>query len=103
MKAMTKHRSHSVAFKRQIAQEFIAGETLHGLLKRHDISRQLIRIWVGKYEAGALDDDAQAADLLQEYEAKIAALERMVGRQALEIEFLKGALKSAPRPRNGTS
>jgi len=102
MKAMTKHRSHSVAFKRQVAQEFIAGETLHGLSKQHDISRQLIRIWVSKYEAGALDDDAQAADLLQEYEAKIAALERMVGRQALEIEFLKGALKSAPRPRSET-
>ena len=32
---------------------------------------------------------------LQEYEAKIAALERMVGRQALEIELLKGALKRA--------
>jgi transposase-like protein len=103
MKAMTKHRSHSVAFKRQVAQEFIGGETLHGLSKRHDISRQLIRIWVNKYEAGALDDDVQAADLLQEYEAKIAALERMVGRQALEIEFLKGALKSAPRLRSGTT
>ncbi len=97
---MTKHRSHSAAFKRQVAQEFVAGETLHGLSKRHDISRQLIRIWVGKYEAGALDDDVQAADLLQEYEAKIAALERMVGRQALEIEFLKGALKNAPRPKS---
>ena len=97
---MTKHRSHSAAFKRQVAQEFIAGETLHGLSKRHDVSRQLIRIWVGKYEAGALDEDAQAADMLQEYEAKIAALERLVGRQALEIEFLKGALKSVPRPRS---
>jgi transposase len=100
MKAMTKHRSRSAAFKRQVAQEFVSGETLHGLSKRHDISRQLIRIWVGKYEAGALDDDVQAADLLQEYEAKIAALERMVGRQALEIEFLKGALKNAPRPKS---
>jgi transposase len=103
MKAMTKHRSHSVAFKRQVAQEFVAGETLHGLSRRHDISRQLIRIWVSKFEAGALDDDVQAADLLQEYEAKIAALERMVGRQALEIEFLKGALKSTPRPRSETT
>src|ERR1700719_2249199 len=92
---MAKHRSHSVAFKRQGAEEFIAGETLP---KRHDISRQLIRIWVSKHEAGALDDNVQAADLLQEYEAKIAALERMVGPQALEIEFLKGALKSAQRP-----
>jgi transposase-like protein len=103
MEAMTKHRSHGVAFKRQVAEEFIAGETLHGLSKRHDISRQLIRIWVGKFEAGALDEDVQAADLLQEYEAKIAALERMVGRQALEIELLKGALKHAPRPRSGTT
>ena len=100
---MSKNRSHSVEFKRQVAQEFIAGETLHGLSKRHDISRQLIRVWVQKYEAGALDEDAQAADLIQDYEAKIAALERMVGRQALEIEFLKGALKNAPRPRSATT
>jgi len=100
---MPKHRSHSIEFKRQIAQEFIAGETLHGLAKRHDVSRNLIRIWVKKLEAGAFDEDARAADLLQEYEAKIAALERMVGRQALEIEFLKGALKNAPRPRSATT
>ncbi len=56
-----------------------------------------------KFEAGAFDEDAEAADLLQEYDAKIAALERMVGRQALEIEFLKGALKNAPRPRSATT
>src|SRR6478752_4430247 len=81
MEAMTKHRSHSAAFKRQVAQEFIAGETLHGLSQRHDISRQLIRIWVGKFEAGALDQDVQAADLIQAYEARIAALERLAGRR----------------------
>ncbi len=97
---MAKHRSHSIEFKRQVAQEFIAGETLHALAKRYDISRTLIRIWVKRFEAGAFDEDAQAADLLEEYEAKIAALERMVGRQALEIEFLKGVLRNAPRPRS---
>ena len=86
-----------------MAEEFVAGETLHSLSKRHDISRQLIRIWVGKLEAGALDDDKQAADLIQEYEAKITALERMVGRQTREIELLKGALKHAPRPRSATT
>ncbi|MDK4735078.1 transposase [Rhizobium sp. CNPSo 3490] len=99
---MAKHRSHSVEFKRQVAQEFLAGETLHGLAKRHDVSRNLIRIWVQKHEQGAFDDDEQAADIIQEYEARIAALERLVGKQALELEFLKGALKSAPRPKNGT-
>ena len=32
------HRSHSVAFERQVVEEYLAGETLHGLGKRHDIS-----------------------------------------------------------------
>jgi transposase len=103
MKAMAKHRTHSTEFKRQIAQEFIAGETLHGLAKRHDLSRNLIRIWVARYEAGAFDDEARAADLLQEYEAKIAALERMVGRQALKLEFLRAALRNALRPRSAST
>jgi transposase-like protein len=76
---MATHRRHSLEFKRQVAQEFIAGDTLHGLAKRYDLSRNLIRIWVHKYEAGAFDDEAQAADLIQEYETRIAALERLVG------------------------
>jgi transposase len=100
---MTKHRSHSIEFKQQVAQEFLGGETLHGLAKRHDISRNLIRVWVEKYEAGALDDDARTADLVQAYEARIAALERLVGKQALELELLKGALRLAPRPRSATT
>ena len=27
---MAKHKTHSVDFKRQVAQEFLGGETLHG-------------------------------------------------------------------------
>ena len=100
---MPRHRSHSLEFKRQVVEEYLGGETLHGLAKRHDISRQLIRVWIEKYEGGAFDDDARAADLVQQYEARIAALERLVGRQALELEFLRGALRSAPRPRSGTT
>lgn len=49
-----RYRSHSIDFKRQVAQEFIAGETLHGLAKRHDVSRTLIRIWVRKYKAQSM-------------------------------------------------
>ncbi|MCO5966613.1 transposase [Sinorhizobium meliloti] len=100
---MAKYRSYSVEFKRQVAQEFLAGEMLHGLARRHDVSRNLIRIWIRKNEQGAFDGDAQAADLIQEYEARIAALKRLVGKQALELEFLKGALKNAPRPKKGTT
>ncbi len=97
---MPRHRSHSIDFKRQVVAEYHAGETLHALGRRHDLSRNLIRIWVEKAEAGSLDQDMASAELLTEYETRIAALERLVGRQALEIEFLKGAQKSAPSPRN---
>jgi transposase-like protein len=100
---MVRRRTHSIEFKRQVVQEYLAGETLHSLGRRHDLSRNLIRIWVRKYEQGAFDDDAQAADVIQEYEARIAALERLVGKQALELEFLKGALKHGQRPRNATT
>lgn len=99
---MAKHRTYSMA-KLQVAQEYLAGEALSGLARRHDVSRNLIRIWVEKYESGVFDEDARAADLLQEYEGKVAALERLVGRQALEIEFLKGVVKSARRPRSATT
>ena len=58
-------------------------------------------LWAARYEAGELDEEAEAADLLQRYEANIAALERLVGRQALEIEFLKGAQENRVRPKNG--
>lgn len=87
---MAKHRSHSVEFKRQVAQEYLASETLHGLAKRNDISRNLIRIRVDKYEAGAFDEDAQAADLIQIYEAPIAALERLVGKAGAGVGLSKG-------------
>jgi len=74
---MAKYCSHSIEFKRQVAQEYLSGETLHGLAKRHDVTRNLVWVWVRKYEEGAFDDDAQVADLIQEYEARIAALERL--------------------------
>ena len=28
---MARHRMHSIEFKRQVCQEFLGGETLHGL------------------------------------------------------------------------
>lgn len=51
-----------------------------------------------KYEAGEFDEDAEAASVLHEYEAKIAALERKVGQLTMEIDFLKGALQRARLP-----
>jgi len=41
---MAKHRTHSDKLKRQVAEEYLVRETVHGLAKRHDIC--LIRVWV---------------------------------------------------------
>jgi transposase-like protein len=62
MKAMAKHRSHSIEFKRQVAQEFIVGER-STLSPDDEVSHNLIRIWVRKFEAGSWSfDDEAAAD-----------------------------------------
>jgi transposase-like protein len=50
---MRKHRSYPIEFKRQVAQEYLAGETLHGLAKRHEINRNLVRIWVAMRRTSA--------------------------------------------------
>jgi transposase len=99
---MATQRRYSIEFKRQVVQEYQAGETLHGLAKRYGVSRNLVRIWVAKAEAGEFDDDLAAAGILQEYEARIGALERLVGKLALENEFLKGASRHARQPASGT-
>jgi transposase-like protein len=100
---MAKHRVHSIEFKRQVVSEYGGGETLHALAKRHDICRNLIRVWVAKSEAGAFDEEVEASNLLSEYESRIAALERLVGRQALEIEYLKGALRQGRTSKNAST
>ena len=100
---MATQRRYSIEFKRQIAQEYQGGETLHGLAKRHGISRNLVRIGAAKAEAGEFDDDLAAASVLQEYEARIGALERLVGKLALENEFLKGGSRHVRQPTSATA
>src|SRR5271167_3075809 len=100
---MAKHRNHSIEFKRQVVQDYLGGETLYGLAKRHEISRNLIRVWLAKHEAGGLDSDTAAADVLADYEGRIAALERLVGKFALENEFLKGAWQHVRQARSAST
>ncbi|WP_108047479.1 IS3 family transposase [Bosea sp. 124] len=78
---MAQHRTHSIEFKRQVAQDYLAGETLHSLAHRHDLSRNLIRIWIQKFEGGAFDDEAAAVDTIEAYEAhrRAGAARRQAG------------------------
>ncbi len=93
---------HKLAFKRQVALEFLRGAELAVMARRHDLYPSQIRTWARKYEEGSLNTDVRMAGLVRDYEKRIAALEQLVGKQTLEIEFLKGALKLPALPKNGT-
>ncbi len=100
MKVMAKHRTHSVEFKRQVSQEYLSVKTLHRLPKRNDISRQLIRIWLEKYQAGELNEDA-APPIYSRLTRRALLRSNLVGKQALALEFPKGALRAAPLRKAG--
>jgi transposase-like protein len=55
---MARHRSFSSEFKRQVVLDFLEGrEGMRELARRHSPLRNLIRLWVQKYEAGELTDE----------------------------------------------
>jgi transposase-like protein len=48
-RGLARQRTYPIAFRRQIAQEFLSGEvSLHGLAKLNNICRNLIRVCVEK-------------------------------------------------------
>jgi len=101
---VARYRTYSIDFTRQVVQEYLAGDvSLHGLAKRHRICRNLIRIWLTKYEAGEFNEEAAIAASLEEYEARIAALERKVGQLTMENELLKKTLPPARSANDASS
>jgi transposase len=87
---MARHRSFSSEFKRQIAKEFLDGRAgRHELARRHSLSRNLIQLWIRKYEAGEFTDELAEAVHIAQYERKIAELERKVGQLTMEVDLLK--------------
>ena len=92
---MARHRSHSIEFKRRVAQKCLAGETLHGLAKRHDISRNLIRLWVQRYQAGVFDGDA-AARILRDVRRRVHRTQLI--DEVLRVVGLVGAQGDRRRP-----
>ncbi len=101
---MARYRTYTVELKRRVAEEHLSGGVgLSDLARRHDISRELLRIRVRKYEAGEFASDGSPRAGRRAYEAKIASLERKVGQLTMELDLLKKGLTSARRARGGTS
>jgi transposase len=100
---MARHRSFSSEFKRQLAKEFLDGRAgRHELARRHSLSRNLIRLWIRKYEAGELTDELAEAVYIAQYELKIAELERKVGQLTMKADLLKKGAQLGRQPNEGS-
>ena len=101
---MARYRTYTIEFKRRVAEEHLSGGTsLNELARRHDLSRELLRIWVKKYEAGEFASAGPTKSDRRACEAKIAGLERKVGQLTMELDLLKRGLRSARRASGASS
>ena len=100
-----KRRIFSRDFKLQVLREIELGKSMAQACREHQVHPNTIRSWRKLYDQYA--DQAFAGNgRTYTDEAKVAALERMVGQQAMEIAFLKKALQhfeslDRPSPENG--
>ena len=98
-------RSFPPEFKAQIVLELLTGTASPAeLCRKHNVKPQLLAYWkaaVIEHLPAVFEADGQL-DLERQ---RIADLEQLVGRQALELEILKKAsrLLSGPASRNGAS
>jgi transposase-like protein len=62
----------SVQSSRSTCQRISDGRAgLHELARRHSLSRNLIRLWIRKYEAGEFTDELAEAVYIAQYDSKI--------------------------------
>jgi transposase len=94
-------RTFTRSFKVQLVRELLAGGvTQSQLARRYEVAPDQISRWRTQYEQGTLvEGPVENAPL----HARIAELERLVGRLMLENELLKKAEDFARRRRNGHS
>ena len=91
-------RKHSAAFKAQVALAAIKGDrTLSELASQFDVHPNQITKWKSQMEASAQDifDTDRVSD---DPQVDMKALHAKIGQQALEIDFLSGALDKAGLP-----
>lgn len=94
-------RTFSTSFKVQVVRELLAGGVTQAqLARRYELAADQISRWRSQYESGTLTEGSGENAPLH---ARIAELERLVGRLTLENELLKKAEEFARRQRNGPS
>lgn len=86
-------RNHSPAFKAKVALDAIRGEkTLAELAKLHDVHPNQITDWKSQLLERAAGVFGAEQATAEEPKTDLKALHAKIGQQALEIDFLSGAL-----------
>jgi len=94
---MPRRRNFSPEFKAQVVLELISGaKSAAELCREHELKPDLLSHWRSQFvsQAARVFENGKEADPQQE---RIAELERLAGKQSLEIEILKKALTLLPQ------
>jgi len=94
---MRKRRIFSAEFKAKVVLELISGAKSAAELGRgYELKADLLSHWKSQFlaDAAKVFENAKETDPQQE---RIAELERLAGRQSLELEILKKALMLLPQ------
>lgn len=101
-----KRRTYNAEFKFETVLEGLQGEkTVAQICRERDMMESLYYKWRDAFlERGSSLFEDQRANQRDEQSEHVADLERLAGKQALEIEILKkaGSLRNIVRRRNGT-
>lgn len=84
------YRRHTAQFKLQLCSDIRSGALgRRDAQKKYALSANLIQMWLTQFDRGELSTEKVEADVIAEYEAKVAALERKVGQLTMELELVK--------------
>lgn len=92
-------RNHSAAFKAKVALEAVRGvKTASELAKQYDVHPNQITDWKSQLLERAANVFGEAQGSAGARSPDLKELHAKIGRQALEIDFLEGALGKAGLP-----
>ena len=91
-------RRYPIGFKQRAVERMRLGENTSQLARELGIDRSLLYIWKRKLEGRTygkvLSEKLDVRDYqIRELQAKIANMEGVIGRQALELDFFESALR----------
>ena len=89
-------RTFSKEFKLQVIRELQGEKTMAQLVRQHGIDKAAISRWYSEYRKHG-EKAFEGRGHLYKEEARIAELERMVGRLTMENAFLKKTLERLGR------